>query len=486
MATQSDFLKLTKPQRGEFTDQWDIPMNDNSDKIDEFSKDVSDELVAARGSQPTLGERLDQSLDSDGNVTKYPEVEAARISPTNGSFETLKPRLDTTDWEVWKAREFSTDLRASISAHNAIAPKLILNGGKNGNGEPTWAGFTNDRVDISATPTPIDLMISGYRSRIRTDTDVTLSGGANTYYIIAQTNLDGVVVVDGDSGDGDPVDPEGVTSSDGSGKFTLFIDGTRDFSALDVQAGDILEVIDSQDAGNYIIEEVAPDGNNDQLKIKGVFPVGGFASINYNVRNPWAVDLSFSSTLPTEDDKMVICEAVFDGSVVTEVTPRMFLDYYVGDWRAVDVVGSPSFTESWVHALGTDQVSVSIQVSQANDGSAPVEELTLAELLNTLTVDVNNGTLDVNNTISDSDGTYNAGTGDGSVSDWGRITGDVTLTGSVAGSLLGSISPLNAVKMQSTRNRIDVKNLVSGLFYKDFGGVTRDTGFIRVIVRKRG
>lgn len=486
MASQTSFLRLTKPERGEFTDRWDIPMNDNSDIVDDYAKQVDDELSDARGSQATLGDRLDQSLDAEGNVVNYPEVEDARVSPTNGTFSELKERLDVTDWEIWDAREFSEDLRSALADREVLVESMIIDGGKNANGEPTWAGFTNDRVDISATPDPVDLMIDGYRSRIRSDTSVTLSGGAGTYYIIAKLAKDGVVIVDGDSTDGDPVDPEGTTSADTNGDFTVFSDSTRDFVGLGVQVGDKLQLLDSQDEGEYVIDEIAYDGNNDQVRIKGVFPVGGIASINYNILDPWGVELSSDTSDTSASDELTICEAEFDGSAVTDVTARHFKDTYVGDWRTIDVDATPQFTESWIHALGSDKVSVTVQVSQANDGSEPVEELTLAQLTNSLTLDVNNGDLAVNNTIEDNDGIFNAGSSGATVVDWGRIFGDVVLEGDVAGSLTGDVSPANSVIMRYTRNRIDVKNTISGAFYRDWDGTTQTTGFLRVIVRRRG
>ena len=240
-----------------------------------------------------------------------------------------------------------------------------------------------------------------------------------------------------------------------------------------MQPGDKLTLIDGNDAGEYFIEEIAPDSNNDQLKIIGLFPNGGLSSINYTIIDPLAVTLGFASTETAAANRIFIGEADFDGAAVTAVRPRQYLDVYVGDWRSIDVSGPSTFEEVWNHYLGSDQLSVVVQVSQADDGSTHVEEMSLATLEDTLTVNGTIGSLVYNA------GSFNPGSGDATYTD-GNISG------TPGASRSGDILPDRSVKYKWDRNTVTVKNAVASKFYTDYDSNVRQTGFIRVVVRKRG
>ena len=479
MADSTAFLNLVLPGNGEFVDSWEIPVNNNMTAIDTWANSTNTEIVNARFTKSSLQEFLAVSHNNDGTLIASQEVVAARGSSVYGEEDAgandfdLNDRLEKGDLDVWKAWEGSDSLRAALAARAVLGPSLISDGSKDSNGFPTWLGFTADKARVDGATQQIDLLIDGFRSRIRVLEEITISGVAGTYFLYADFQATGVERVDGDSTTPPPATPVGTTSNDGSGKPRIFSDNSKDFTALDVQPGDQLTLIDGNDAGSYIIEEIAPDSNTDQVKIVGIFPNGGLSSINYTIRDPMAVALGFAATETAAAGRLFIGEADWDGAAVTAVRPRHFLDSYVGDWRAIDVSGSPDFTEEWNHYLGSTAISISIQVSQANDNSAAIEEMSVSELDNTLALSVGNGTLAYNQ------GTFNPGSSDASYTD-GTLSGDVT------GSLSGDVLPQRSVKYKWTRNTITVKNAVSGKFYKDFDNNVRQTGFIRVVVRRRG
>src|SRR5690606_21891972 len=135
-------------------------------------------------------------------------------------------------------------LRDALAARQVICPDMIIDGPKNSDGQPTWMGFTTDQVDINASSQDIRILIGGYLGRIRGQKAVELSGSADTYYIFAEYEPDGVVVVDGDSDDGTPSEAKGTTSDDTDSVPRIFTDDDHaDWTALDVKVGDILELI---------------------------------------------------------------------------------------------------------------------------------------------------------------------------------------------------------------------------------------------------
>jgi hypothetical protein len=232
----------------------------------------------------------------------------------------------------------------------------------------------------------------------------------------------------------------------------------------------------------------------DKLLITGLFPQSSISNIDYEIIDPLGVALGFSDTEVATAGRGFLVEADFDGTAVTAVRARHFGDTFVGEWRAIDVSSVGTFEESWTHKLGTDKIDVTVQVSQANDGTLPIEEISLATLTNTLGVTAAIGTLAPNvvNTLAytPSNGTLSLTPGTQALT--GAVAGSlsggvaVTLTGSPTASLTGSINVAGSVKMKATRNQVWVKNVVSGVFYRDYDNVPRQTGYIRVLISKKG
>ena len=515
MANKTSFLELLQPQNGEYVDNWEVPVNDNSAKIDSWASNIDNEITEARGSKTSLLAFLTVGHDTAGNLRPTPEVEDSRNSPVydnrdaDGLF-VLKQRLDAGDWESFYARESEGSIKDNFSAHHVEDGYQIINGGKNSNGYPTWLGFAVATVSV-AVPPALDLLINGHRCHIRANTDVTITGATGIKYLYAQYQPNGVAVVD-KSGDTD-----GATSNDDVPEPRIFSDGgITDFQVAGVQAGDILEILNTDDAGKYVVKEVGYQGSGDpspdytKLEIQGVFPVGGLSGIEYTISDPYAVTLDYDSAEPTDADKMTLAEIDFDEGppeAVTAVRPRHFKKTFVGEWRAIDVSGTPTFEEIWNHRLGTDLLDVSVQVSSADDGSQPVEELSLADLSTSFTLTktqddlaVSSGTLGLTGdpAITNTLALNPLGPGDGGGGDQ-DLTGDVTtdigtldisgnpaLSGDIVYELAASVVLTRSAKVKWTKNSIWVKNSVSGKFYKDYAGTEQTEGFIRVIIRKRG
>lgn len=497
MASSTSFLSLILPGNGEFTNTWDEAVNPNFDKIDAFASDVSSELSAARGSLSSLGEFLLVAHNSDGTLKPTAEVEASRNSPVYGDRDdnttadfTLKNRLDLADLEIWKAREGDLSLRDALAGRSFRDQNMIINGSKDAQGYPTWASPSADKVNIDGQSNLLELLIGGYRVNIRSQLSVTIAGGSGTYYVYAQFEPDGILKVNGDPAEAGPPNPplsaDGVTSTaTGESYSRIFSDSTKDFTALDVKAGDILTLSGGADAGSYIIKEVAPDSDPTKLRINGRFPKGGLSGQAYTIVDPLAVSLGFDSSESPAEGKLYLLEADFDGSAVTAVRARFFKNEFISEWRAVDVSGSPNFEEIFNHGLGSDNLEVSFQASQSNDGSTPTENLSLTTMSHNLTYSGAIGSLALN----DSGVNYTPPTltaGDQTIDNPGTVDHNISLIGVPGGTVGGDVTPNSSVRAKYTKNKLWVKNAVSGKFYRDYDDNDRQTGYIRVILRKRG
>lgn len=477
MATQTSFLKLVLPLNGEYRDVWDGPINDNFTKIDTWADAIEQELVGSRFGESTLQDFLAISHNIDGTLKPTDEVVKARSSIAYGDefspgndFE-LGDRINEGDKEVLTAREGYPTIRDGLAAR-ALSVNQVVRGSANVNGYPSWLGFTGPNAQVDGSVDPLWLMIDGYLCRVRTLKQVTISGGSGTKYLYAQFDADGEIVVDGDSSSAPPASANGTTGTDTS-KIRLFQDLTVDFSSENVQAGDLLEIVGGANDGKYQIDEVAPGSNNNRLKIKGVFPGGTLSSLDYNVIDPVGVSLGFDAVQVPATGKFYIAEIDYDGAAITAVRPIHFKDTFVGEWRSVDVSSGPgTFEEIWNHNLLDDALDISVQVSQANDGSLPIEELSLSSLTSTLGVSINNG-------LIFSAGTFDPGTSDASYSPL------PSLTGSITGSTTGAVNPDRSVRMQWTKTQVYVKNLIATKFYVDYTNAARQSGFLRVVIRKR-
>jgi len=464
MATKTDFLKLIKPLNNEYQDTWDEPMNENSDLIDAWANSIYTEIFNARFGKPSLKQFLEVGHNTDGTLKATQEVIETRNSflygdeTSTGDDFTLKQRIQESDYEIFAGREGMPSLRQNLAMRDFETNTVVV-GSKNANGYPTWMGFTGINVQIDGSVTPVWMKISGLLGRIRNIKQIPLSGGAGLRYLYADLSIDGELVVDGDSTTPPPASGEGTAGSDGS-KVRIFEDLTKDFTLENVRPGDILEILGtSANAGKYQIQEIAPDSDVHRLKIKGIFPGGASAALDYNIRDPFGVTLGSSVSNTPAANRFFFGGADWDGSAITAVRTIHFDDHFIGEWRAVDVIGSPNFTETWNHNLFDDALLVRIQASSANNGTQPVEELSLSSFTNTLGVSRTNTLALTPNTPQ-------------------VFSGDVTV------NLTGDIYSDRSVFAKWTKYQVTIKNTTPNVFYRDYDGALKQTGYVRVVISK--
>lgn len=454
MSSTTDYLKLLLPGNGEYENSWDEVLNADLIAIDTAIKNVTTEVEEARLGKSSLSELLSISINTDGSLIATPEVVAARNSFLYGDEDALSQdldlgsRLNLLDNDLFFFRSGLTGFREMLSKMNG-APKSILSGVKDSNGYPTWLASTGVNVNVDGSVENIYMSIYGKMGRIRKQEQITISGAVGEKYLYASYNPGGVIRVDGSAS------ANGVVSSDGA-KVRWFDVSTSDFTLLDVKPGDILEILGTGvNAGVYQIKQVAPGAVTTRLLIYGVFKGGvAQASLNYTIKDPFAMTLGFDVAKTEVDGKLYFGVASFDGIAVTSVKAMNFADCFISEWRAVDVSATTTFTEVFNHNLFDDALEVFIEVSQANDGSDYVEELSKSQI---------NNSLAITNSLALSSGTQ-------------TLSGSVTLT--------GELVEARSANVRWNKYTVEVANVTPGLFYKNFSGATLTVGYVRVIARR--
>jgi hypothetical protein len=506
MATRTPNLSLQKPGKGEFRDTWHVPLNSNSDVLDLEIGNIQTELQNARFSQGDLATFLAISINSDGTLKPTSEVMKARNSYLYGNKLNADPYTPydindiniLRDKELWAARGGQADLRAGMAFAPSFGLSKVLTGTKNlTTGAPAWISVAGTKIGIDGTANLLWMEISGRLARCRTKKEVTVPTTDGWYFLYADYNGSGVETFSG-SGSSVSCSADIIT-----GDVRIHRDAGKDYTGEDVKIGDVLRyTAPTTVAGDYLIEMVAPvdqtEPHGETLRIKGIFPLTQ-SSITYSIIDPLAVTLGTSSAEVPTANRIYLAEFYVSGGVVDtdKIFTRHFGDTYVGDWRAVDVTTITSFTETWNHQLGSDKLDVVVQVRQdtgydTNDiTTGGIEELSLAKLTAALTGTVGGSLTGSTTGAIAGSPSVTLSSGDQTVTATSAGTLGFTSTAEQAflpnnGSLAVSATPINSVIMKYNRNQIMVKNAVAGLFYTDFGNTERKTGFIRVIISKRG
>ncbi len=457
MAKTTNYLNLTLPENGEYDDTWNEPINANFETIDAKTQDIAEEIQIARGNKGSLNAFLAVGHDSDGNILPTKEISYSRSSPVyghrkeNGELSKLYDRLSRSEREIWWAREGALDLRASVAQAKGQLFPVILSGSKNLLGYPSWLGSSAGKAAIDGSTIPLKVLINGQVSQVRTKVELT-PAAAGTYFVQAAANGTGAVIIDGTSGT-----PEGTTSQDVNAEMTIFsATGVTNWVTAGVRVGDILEIVgNSLDAGSYVIKEVAVSGDTTKLKVFGLFPTGGLSSLQYKIYDPLGATITLEQGENNSSTVMCIGEVDYDGTAITAVRPRAFGDTFVGEWRAINVGSGTTglFEETYTHGFGTNNLDVHVQVSQTSTDKGTVEDLPMVSLVSTLSL---------SNTLS--------------------VVG-ATLSGSV--SLTGSVAPTHGCVCRWDGQKVYIKNAVPDAFYTDYAAAVKQTGYLRVVVRRR-
>ena len=472
MSNKTDFLSLVLPENNEFNDGWDIPVNSNFEIVDSAIEEISNELASAKFTKTSLAEFLTVSHFDDGTLKPSEEMDDARNSLVYGDdsggtdFE-LKDRLELADKETFDAREGLNSLLDSLARRARGFDHLdsILDGPKDSYLQPNFLTCSGAEFLLNGDPTEVVFNINGYYMRFRTDESLAVTGGDGTRYLYAIKPSTPITTLDRSSA-ANGASAENALNND---KCQILQDSGVNFSTSNVKSGDVLEILNSANAGTYIIDTVAFDGNSDQISIKGRFK-SIVSGLNFKIYDPLMPELGVDTTKTPAVGKCYIGEGTFASGALTASLTYNFKGEYDSHYEAIDVSSLASFEKTFNHQLGDFPKTIQIYASQANDGSEPLEPLSVDLVGNDLAAVAAN-------TLSYTPGVHNPGTSDATYTPG-------TLVGGVTCALTGAVYNLKSVSIKITKTQIFIKNVKDNHFYRDYDGSDRTTGYLKVVCKK--
>lgn len=424
MPSTTSFLSLTLPELNEFVNSWHTPLNQNLETVDDYLKDLSQQLVGStgvadlstlKGSTASLLARLAVSIEADGTIdlSSASEIVALATSKTNDTFSDAGARFEDSDFERFDVRAPFTDGRFDVSgpviaASSGSYPHAPMDVGMSWRGRDysselmsspprPWApgvvygnaslltGGGNDTLRIQAGTTPALINIDGYMFRLREDIDLDLSAitgvtDGGYVWIFAERN---------ESSYNNPVYQynEGAKDlrrlqegTDGATSGSLFTGpgGTlfQNKPLGKVKPGDLLVLSGTTSAGTYVVDSI---GLDTQLTIKGTFPtsVGGntWYILDNSHPNIGGAPVALETDVPSAvAGRVYLGRCIHNaGSSPTSVETFAFNGVYDSDWFSVTAAGLESPT-SYSHKLGVhpSQVEIWLRDTLANDPAGTV------------------------------------------------------------------------------------------------------------------
>lgn len=475
MANKTDFLNLVLAANNEYNNTWDVVLNKNFTLIDQAMEEVTTEIQSARFSKTSLAEFLDVAHFDDGTLKPSDEMSDARNSSIYGDDDgagadyLLKNRLELADKEIFASREGLASLQAALARRSSDFhyPDTVILGAKTGDGQPNFLSSSVASFLLNGATIPVELNIEGYYFRVRTlETIDVIAGGDGTRYLYAQKPATPIVVLDRST------DIAGLTITNplNNNKVQILQDSGINFSTSDVKVGDILEILNTDNAGEYVISQIAPDGNDTQIMIVGRF-VNVITAINYIIKDTLRPEILVDIAYEEIAGKCYIGEGEFTSGALTSSLSYNFKGKFSSIYEAIDLTTLPTFEKIFNHNLGVFPSSIQVFASQANDGSEALEPLSVSQVGNDIAIDVDD-------TLNFSAGTWDAGTTDANYNPL------PSLAGGVAASITGNVFNLRSVSIKITKTQIYVKNTKINHFYRDYDGSDQSIGFLKVICKK--
>jgi hypothetical protein len=427
MAQQTDNIKLILPDNSEYTDIWDKPVNDNFVKIDTEIGNVKSEVHDARGSESSMATRLNVALNQDGSLKDVPAIAKASTSPVYGNNNSfgdafdLNGRIGANDFDNFYAKSGDVNLQAFLARMSSDwISDSVVSASTN------YLTFTGAVVTANGSITPVYANINGFLSRVRIQSTVTVSGAAGQRWFALQRNPNGVVLTSDVNGSCNQYPAT-------TGPLIKFKDATKNFVTLGVKPGDILKVTSPvANKGYYTVKSTNTEDSNcaiDELFINGQFGALGTA-VNYQVIDPYAATLlvesaAHSPVFQRVSNKIYIGVGSFDGTNMTSITQYALKGKYE-EWQAVTLV-SNDYNNTFAHKLGYMPRKVYFYAASTNDYLSPLFPLGVAS---------------------------------------------------------GASGLERNVIVELTQTQIQAKNPISGLYYKDYSGVSQTSGFMLMIAER--
>jgi len=472
MSTRTDFLGLELPANNEYNDSWDIPINKNFVLLDQEMESVSTEVQEARFSKTSLANFLTVAHYDDGTLRPTEEATDSANSPIYGSNYpsgidyTTSDRLNFVDFETFNSREGQVDVQANISYHSSgfHYPNLTVSGPATSEGQPNFLTASGSEFILNGAPDPIHFNIGGYHMQLDIDISISASGFDGPKYLVAKRPTTTTVVTSG------VATGQTINNAANNNKVDLFTDISKDFVADGVRAGMTIQILGTGDnAGKYVVLETSFNGDPQVLRIIGDFK-SAVSLLDYSVSNDLQPEFSIEDTYVEEPGKCIIGEATYLAGTLGGAITYAFKNQYESGYVGVDVSTLTVVETVLNHNLGKIPRTITIYITQASDGSLPLEPMSVCGIDNDLATVVSN-------TVTLDPGVWDPGASGANYNPLPSLSGDVTV------NLQGGVFPLNAVRVKFTKTQIFIKNITDNFLYRDYDDNNWQQGFYKVFVR---
>lgn len=433
----TDFLKLTLGEFKEFVNSWHKPVNQNFEKIDDWTQDVYNALVGSGsssdfadliGSKASLAERLAVSINEDGTLdpTNSPDILNMSTSAYTGAFTSPRDRLDDGDGHLFDARQpfaggrFAPlpaagpsasypgeDLDSGIalrtrgfSSHPLRSPNVPWAPGLvTGGATPLMSGLGIGQVRITADSPAAVFNIDGYAFRIREIIDLD-------WTVLSPSNGDWVWIfverTEGQYGSSSYkyTAPGGGTAaakdlrrlqsgSDGVTSNSTFSSASALFNTKPlgkVRPGDLLVITSGAAAGSYVIDALDGTTPDTKFTIKGKFKsniTGASWYVLDNAHPNIGAVVTAVDTLPAfAVGRVYIGRAVHNSAgAPTDLVTFRAGGVYDSGWITVDT--TTDFPLALTHNLGAVPTDLEVWCR----ASSAADEIYPAQVLRTIVTD---------------------------------------------------------------------------------------------------
>jgi len=324
----------------------------NGFSLYQFRPQINEVDVVAIGTRLTEAEEtLTEAVATQGSLSETLNFVGSEVTEAlTGSIfghpapASLKERLDATDMLCqWLTGGLSNASKPSLLTSIPGQPNQLLMGPVDGNGNSEHIiSATNAVLVGGTTSSPLAFSIKGYHYIFRRRMSIALTDlAAGTYYVKAEV------------GSGDELGLQMATGtlsvSAVKGSDTL-TDSTKNFTALGIEAGHVVEIPAVTLLGKSLFVLVR-SVTTTTLVLEGYLPEALSLGSTYKVWSTRELGFSLVSSKSQTSSNLYLGEIVWTGSGITKIRNYRYLDQY--DSGIVGPVSaSPNYQTEFEHNLG--------------------------------------------------------------------------------------------------------------------------------------
>jgi len=396
MSNKTTVLQLEKPNRGEYINSWQIPVNSNSDKVDDYVKTVNEELggvssasglTGLKGTHASLKARLDAAMDDEGNINEsavpvigplgqymYTPIDNQNfygngLSGAQGRIEAQDKQAFENSGPLMPSRYADGSGDSVVSIHSENRNAVTKSYGIINAGTTVLDSASPLKLKVVATPEdPVELLIKGHYFRFKETIEYEVGNDGQWYaYAAMPTAIEDQYLEGLDNLTADVTGVDGDSWIEIQGAMNLVIIGVRQYDILIIPSGNLV--------GKYIIKTPPTLLEPRKFEIYGQFTEIAADIAGVKIADRYKPILLATETVPDEFtgqlDKDTYCpigEIEFAtttyvaGSIITynSTGERAYSGVYDSGWAKGDIY----LAQEKIHSLGRLPAQATVYVAK--------------------------------------------------------------------------------------------------------------------------